>query len=74
MNNIKTKLSYACGDIYGGAAFLVFSLLYMNFLVLIEGIPIVAATSIIFIGRLWDAITDPMVGNISDKTKALSRF
>ena len=69
-SNLKQKLSYASGDIYGGAAFLVFSLLYMNFLVLVEGIPIVAATTIIFIGKLWDAITDPMVGNISDKTRS----
>lgn len=72
MSNLKRKLSYASGDIYGGAAFLIFSLLYMNFLVLVEGIPVVAATTIIFVGKLWDAVTDPMVGNISDRTK--SRF
>jgi oligogalacturonide transporter len=42
----------------------------MNFLAIVEGIPIIAATVIIFIGRLWDAITDPIVGNISDKTKS----
>ncbi|MDD4315747.1 MAG: MFS transporter [Clostridia bacterium] len=72
MNKLKSKLSYASGDVYGGAAFLIFSLLYMNFLVLVEGLPIVAASAIIFVGKLWDAITDPMMGNISDKTK--SRF
>lgn len=70
MNNWKNKLGYASGDIYGGAAFLVFSLLYMNFLVLVEGIPVIAATTIIFIGKVWDAITDPMIGNISDKTRS----
>ena len=70
MKNFKSKLCYACGDIYGGASFLVFSMLYMNFLAIVEGIPIIAATVIIFIGRLWDAITDPIVGNISDKTKS----
>lgn len=69
---LASKLAYASGDIYGGAAFLIFSLFYMNFLVLIEGIPIIAATSIIFIGKIWDAVTDPMVGSISDKTR--SRF
>lgn len=70
MGKLKTKLCYASGDIYGGAAFLIFSLLYMNFLVLVEQIPVIAATSIIFIGKLWDAVTDPLVGNISDKTKS----
>ena len=51
---------------------MIFSLLFMNFLVLVEGLPIVATTVIIFIGRLWDAITDPIMGRISDRTR--SRF
>ena len=51
---------------------MIFSLLFMNFLVLVEGLPVVATTIIIFIGRLWDAITDPIMGRISDKTR--SRF
>ena len=70
--SLREKLSYACGDIYGGGAFMVFSLLFMNFLVLVEGLPVVAATVIIFIGKLWDAVTDPVVGRISDRTR--SRF
>ncbi len=69
---LKQKLGYASGDIYGGGAFMIFSLLYMNFLVLVEGLPVVATTVIIFIGKLWDAITDPIVGRMSDKMR--SRF
>lgn len=68
----KAKLCYGAGDVYGGGAFLVFSLLYMNFLTLVEGIPVATATIIIFVGKLWDAITDPLVGRLSDKTR--SRF
>jgi oligogalacturonide transporter len=71
-NRLTTKLCYASGDIYGGGAFMIFSLLFMNFLVLVEGLPVVATTVIIFIGKLWDAVTDPIVGRISDKTR--SRF
>lgn len=69
---LKRKLGYACGDIYGGGAFLIFSMLFMNFLVIVEGLPVVLATTIIFVGKLWDAVTDPIVGNLSDKTR--SRF
>jgi len=69
---MKAKLCYASGDIYGGGAFMIFSLLFMNFLVLVEGMPIVATTVIIFIGRLWDAVTDSIMGRISDVTR--SRF
>lgn len=68
MSKLKDKLCYGCGDVYGGGAFLVFSLLYMNFLVLVEGIPVLATTIIILIGKLWDAITDPIMGRISDRT------
>jgi len=71
-NKLKMKLCYASGDIYGGGAFMIFSLLFMNFLVLVEGLPVVATTVIIFVGKLWDAVTDPIVGRISDKTR--SRF
>jgi len=65
----RMMLSYACGDVYGGGSFLVFSLLFMNFLVLVEGLPVVATSIIIFIGKFWDAITDPIVGRLSDKTR-----
>ena len=71
-NRLKAKFCYASGDIYGGGAFMIFSLLFMNFLVLVEGLPVVSTTIIIFIGRLWDAITDPIMGRISDRTR--SRF
>ncbi len=72
MKDLKTKLSYGSGDIYGGGALLIFSLLYMNYLVLVENIPVVFVTTIILIGKIWDAITDPLVGRISDRTR--SRF
>jgi oligogalacturonide transporter len=72
ISTLKMKLCYGAGDIYGGGAFLIFSLLYMNFLVLVEGLPVVATSVIVFIGKIWDAVTDPMMGRISDKTR--SRF
>lgn len=71
-SNLKQKLSYACGDIYGGSSFLIFSLFYMNFLILVEGLPVITTSIIVFIGKLWDAITDPIMGRISDRTR--SRF
>ena len=69
-SSLKAKLGYGFGDVYGGGSFLVFSLLYMNFLVLVEGLPIVSTTTIILTGKFWDAITDPIVGRISDKTRS----
>lgn len=68
--NMASKLCYGSGDLYGGGAFLVFSLLYMNFLMLVEGLPVIATSAIILIGKLWDAVTDPIVGRLSDKTRS----
>ncbi len=70
LGKAKAKLCYGAGDIYGGGAFLVFSLLYMNFLTIVEGLPVATATIIIFIGKIWDAITDPLMGRLSDKTRS----
>jgi len=70
MKNLKSKLSYGSGDIYGGGSFLVFSLLYMNFLVLVEGLPVLYATLIILVGKIWDAVTDPLMGRLSDRTRS----
>lgn len=67
---LKSKLSYASGDIYGGGSFLIFSLFYINFLVLVEGLPVLATTLIILIGKVWDAVTDPLMGRLSDKTRS----
>ncbi|MGI6668561.1 MAG: MFS transporter [Acetivibrionales bacterium] len=67
---LKRKLGYAFGDIYGGGAFLIFSMLYMNFLVIVESLPVFLASAIIFAGKIWDAVTDPIVGNLSDRTRS----
>ena len=72
IKDIGKKMGYACGDIYGGGAFLIFSLLYMNFLVIVEGSTVLQATTVIFIGKIWDAVTDPAMGHLSDRTR--SRF
>lgn len=69
---LRQKIGYACGDIYGGGAFLIFSMLYMGYLILVEGLSPVQTTTIMFIGKLWDAVTDPLMGIISDRTR--SRF
>lgn len=67
---LKNKIGYALGDVYGGGSFLIFSMLFMNYLVIVEGLPVVLATIVIFAGKLWDAITDPIMGSVSDRTKS----
>lgn len=69
---LGAKFGYATGDILGGGAFALLSLLFLNFLVTVEGIPATLAGTIVMLGKVWDAVSDPLMGIITDKTK--SRF
>ncbi len=69
---LKSKFGYAAADVLGGGAFALTSLLFLNFLVTIEGIPAALAGIIVMVGKFWDAIVDPTLGLITDRTR--SRF
>lgn len=69
---LGSKFGYAAGDVLGGGAFALVSLLFLNFLVTIEGIPAALGGTIVMIGKFWDAVIDPTLGIISDRTR--SRF
>lgn len=68
--NLSTKIAFGAGDI--GAALtanvLVFFLLY--FFTQVAGLPPSLAGSILMIGKISDAINDPIVGMLSDRTKS----
>ena len=68
-NGLLAKLAYGSGDIYGGGSFLIVGVLFLVFLTNVEGLSGVLAGIIIFIGKAWDAITDPFMGIISDRTR-----
>jgi len=69
---LKSKFGYAAADVLGGGAFALTSLLFLNFLVKIEGIPAGLAGVIVMLGKFWDALIDPTLGAITDRTR--SRF
>lgn len=64
--------AYGMADIYGGGAFVVISTFFTVFLTKALGMPPALAGTIPLIGRVWDAITDPIMGNITNRTR--SRF
>lgn len=64
------KFGYATGDIVGGGAFALLSLLFLYFLISIEGISPALAGTVVMIGKIWDAVSDPLMGIISDRTKS----
>jgi len=71
-NRTWSKISYGFADIYGGGAFVVISTFFTVFLTKALGMPPELAGTIPLIGKIWDAVTDPVMGNIADRTH--SRF
>ncbi len=69
-HSLLNRLSYGCADIYGGGAFVVISTFYTVFLTKALGMPTALAGTIPLIGKIWDAITDPLMGNIADRTRS----
>ncbi len=69
---VKTRniLAYGCGDFFGGGSFLIISTLFMVFLTNVAKIPPQYAAIVVLIGKGWDAISDPLFGILSDKTKS----
>jgi len=66
---IGLKLGYGSGDIGGNLFFTaigIFLLFYLTSIVKLD--PLLAGLTVM-IGRIWDAVTDPAVGYLSDRTR-----
>lgn len=69
-NSAWAKISYGFADIYGGGAFVVISTFFTVFLTKALGMPTALAGTIPLVGKIWDAVTDPVMGNIADRTRS----
>ncbi len=66
----KVIFSYAGGDLFGGGAFYIIGILLIWFLTTVVGLSGTLAGTVVLIGKIWDAITDPTMGYISDNTRS----
>ena len=62
----KTKLGYAVGQLTDSIGFNVFYVFFLFFLTDYAGIPPGLAGLVVLISVIWDALADPIVGQISD--------
>ncbi len=69
---MRNVIGYGIGDIYGGGAFLIVGMLFMFFLTEVVGMKPALAGLMFGVGKIWDGISDPLMGYLSDRTK--SRF
>ena len=64
----KEKFFFSLGDFFGGAGGMITAVyaVYLAF----NGLPPEMWGSILLIAKIWDAVTDPMMGVISDNTRS----
>ena len=66
---LRTKLAYGVGDITGAVISAVYGFFMQAFLLDVAGLAPAAAGLIFALAQIWDAVTDPMMGRISDRTR-----
>ncbi len=67
--SLKTKIGFGICDLGGNLFFTMMAFWIMNYFTDTLGLMPVLAGTAIMIGRIWDAISDPLVGYLSDNTK-----
>jgi GPH family glycoside/pentoside/hexuronide:cation symporter len=62
------KLGFGVGDLGGNLFFTVMGFYLVNYLTDSFGLAAAAAGTAVALGKVWDAVTDPAVGYLSDRT------
>jgi oligogalacturonide transporter len=70
--SLGSRMMYGMAEFYGGGCFVIINTFFTVFLTKALGMPAAMAGTIPLVGKIWDAITDPIMGNITDRTT--SRF
>ncbi len=64
-----TKIGYGMGDLFGGGSMVVIGFFYLYFLTDVILISPALAGVVFLISKGWDAVSDPLMGIISDRTR-----
>ncbi|MCF7913539.1 MAG: MFS transporter [Spirochaetaceae bacterium] len=72
MNQLSTrkKIGYGIGDLGGNLFFTIMGFYLLFYFTDVAGIAAGLAGTAIMIGKIWDAVTDPTVGYLSDRSKS----
>lgn len=67
--NRRVKLGFGIGDLGGNLFFTIIGFYLLYYLTDIVHLSAALAGTVLMIGKIWDAVTDPVTGYISDKTR-----
>ena len=68
MATLKEKIGYGLGDMASSMFWKVFSVYLPVFYATVFGLDLVLAGTLVLVTRIWDAVSDPMMGVIADRT------
>lgn len=66
---VRSVLGYGLGDVFGGGSTTTINMFYLFFLTSVAGISPALAGTAILVSKIWDAVTDPVMGLITDNTR-----
>lgn len=70
--DVLHRIMFGMAEFYSGGAFVIINTFFAVFMTKALGMPTALAGTIPLVGKVWDAVTDPIMGNIADRTT--SRF
>jgi len=68
--SFREKVGFGCGDFASNLFFMMFTMYGLYFYTDVFGIPAAVVGSIFLIARIWDAVNDPIMGLIADRTRS----
>ncbi|WP_204150276.1 MFS transporter [Leptolyngbya sp. CCY15150] len=68
--NLKTKLAYGTGELSSEVPGSILTFFVLFFLTNVAGLNPALAGSVLLVANVWDAVLDPVVGYLSDRTQS----
>lgn len=65
---LASKLAFGAGDMGSGMTSNLIAFSFLIFLTNVAGLPPLTAGAVLFAGKIWDLVNDPIVGILSDRT------
>lgn len=66
----RTKFGFGVADLGGNLFFTIIGFYLLYYLTDIVGLSAALAGTVLMIGKIWDAVTDPLTGYLSDRTRS----
>lgn len=66
---MKEKLAYGCGALMDGGGVALMACVMLKYMTDTLGIVAASASTIMMVSKIWDAVTDPLMGSVTDNTR-----